>query len=336
MLKLSLRHWRSVWVLCAIIPAIIYLFDRAQALPIIENASTSLLGTLPFICFAVALIGILKASGAESLIVKAFEGKEIRMIFAGALIGSFAPFCSCEVIPFVAGLLTLGAPLSAVMAFWLSSPLIDLPAMIITASALGWDFAIAKAIAAVAIGLFGGFAILLCRNMGMFENVLHKSKSSSCSSSACQGGSSFSVINWCFWHDKKRIAIFTKEIQSNGLFLLKWLTFAYLVQGLLVFYVPAEFIASIVGGKGISSIILGALVGAPAYLNGYAAPALVAGLIEQGMSIGAAMAFLISGAVSSIPAMIAVYSLVHLRVFVLYLALGVFGAIIAGVVFGAL
>jgi hypothetical protein len=34
---------------------------------------------------------------------------------------------------------------------------------------------------------------------------------------------------------------------------------------------------------------MGALVGAPAYLNSYAALALVAGLIEQGISSGAAI-----------------------------------------------
>ena len=44
-----------------------------------------------------------------------------RMILLGAL----APFCSCEVIPFISALLAVGAPLSAVMAFWLASPLMD-------------------------------------------------------------------------------------------------------------------------------------------------------------------------------------------------------------------
>ena len=53
---------------------------------------------------------------------------------------------------------------------------------------------------------------------------------------------------------------------------------------------------------------MGALVSAPAYLNGYAAPALVAGLMQQGMSAGAAMALMVAGSVSSIPAMVAVWA----------------------------
>ena len=75
----------------------------------------------------------------------------------------------------------------------------------------------------------------------------------------------------------------------------------------MIAYVPAEAIASVVGGSGLGPIVLSALVGVPAYLNGYAAPPLVAGLMEQGMSAGAAMAFIVAGAVSCIPAMMAVF-----------------------------
>ena len=80
-------------------------------------------------------------------------------------------------------------------------------------------------------------------------------------------------------------------------------------------------------------VVIGALVGAPAYLNSYAAPALVAGLMEQGMSAGAAMAFMVAGAVSSVPAMAAVWSLVKRSVFLAYMGFGIAGAIGIGGVF---
>jgi uncharacterized membrane protein YraQ (UPF0718 family) len=51
------------------------------------------------------------------------------------------------------------------------------------------------------------------------------------------------------------------------------------------------------------------------------------------MSIGAAMAFMIAGAVSSIPAMAAVWSLVKPGVFITYLALGISGAVLSGIIF---
>ena len=94
-------------------------------------------------------------------------------------------------------------------------------------------------------------------------------------------------------------------------------------------------IAGVVGGEGMAPIAMGALVGAPAYLNGYAAPALVAGLMEQGMGPGAAMSFMVAGSVSCIPAMVAVWSLVRRQVFIAYLCFGVAGAILSGVLFAA-
>ena len=101
-------------------------------------------------------------------------------------------------------------------------------------------------------------------------------------------------------------------------------------------WLPAEAIAGAVGGEGLLPIVTAALVGAPAYLNGYAAPALVAGLIEQGMTGGAGMAFMVAGAVSCIPAMTAVYALVRRPVFLAYAGLGFAGAVASGIVFGAL
>jgi uncharacterized membrane protein YraQ (UPF0718 family) len=50
------------------------------------------------------------------------------------------------------------------------------------------------------------------------------------------------------------------------------------------------------------------------------------------MSTGPAMAFMIAGGVSSILAMAAVWSIVKRGVFVAYLALGLTGAILSGVV----
>ena len=58
--------------------------------------------------------------------------------------------------------------------------------------------------------------------------------------------------------------------------------------------------------------------------------------MQQGMSAGAAMSFMVAGSVSCIPAMIAVYSLVRREVFAAYVAFGIAGAIVLGALFGAL
>ena len=324
----------SVWAIILLVPLAILLLDPARLDTILTLAATALLGTFPYIVVAVLLIAWLKASGAEATISRVFEGRETRMIMLAALFGGLAPFCSCEVIPFVAGLLAVGAPLSAVMAFWLSSPLIDPPSLFITASALGWDFAIGKAIGAIALGLMGGFAIRALIGQGIFTEPLRPRRSGG---SCCSRTSPFKDEPvWRFWTEITRVRTFRDQALANGIFLIKWLTLAYLMQGLLITYVPAEMIGAVVGGEGLLPIVVGALVGAPAYLNSYAAPPLVAGLMEQGMSPGAGMAFMMAGAVSSLPAMAAVWSLVKFQVFITYLAFGIGGAIVIGVVYGAL
>jgi len=327
----SLDGLRSVWGLIGLILLSVLVIDPANVQGIVTTAVNALLGTAPYILVAVLLIAWLKASGAETMIARAFQGRETRMIFLAALFGGLAPFCSCEVIPFIAGMLALGAPLSAVMAFWLSSPLIDPPTLFITASALGWDFAFGKMAGAVAVGLMGGFVTRLLVGQGLFADPL---KSYETGGSCCSKSTPFEGQTvWRFWTEDERVQTFKEQTLSNGIFLLKWLTFAYLLQGLLVTYIPANLIGAAVGGEGVLPIVIGALVGAPAYLNSYAAPPLVAGLMEQGMSAGAGMAFMMAGAVSCIPAMAAVWSLVKAPVFAAYVVFGIGGAILVGIGF---
>lgn len=313
--------------------AAVALFDPAGLPDRIAFALQALAHTLPYVIFACVLIGGLAATGAQGVIAKAFEGRETRMIFAAALFGGLAPFCSCEVIPLVAALLAAGAPLSAVMAFWLASPVIDPPTLVITAAALGWPFAIAKALAAVGIGLVGGFVMQALARAGGFAAPLRAGGPGGCC--GCGPSPLDEKPVWKFWRETERRRVFAVEAFRNLIFLAKWLGFAYLLEALMVAYVPAETIASVVGGDGIGAIVIGALAGTPAYLNGYAAPPLVAGLIEQGMSVGAGMAFILAGAMTCIPAMAAVWALVKPQVFAAYLGFAFVGAILVGMAFAA-
>ncbi len=100
---------------------------------------------------------------------------------------------------------------------------------------------------------------------------------------------------------------------------------------MLTFF-PAETIATHLGGGGLGPIAIATLVGVPAYLNGYAALPLVNGLMTQGLQPGAAMAFLVAGGVTTIPAAMAVWALVRPQVFVLYLGLSLVGAFLSGLI----
>lgn len=322
------------WAFTGLILLAVGLFAPSDFGGILGKAVSSLLGTLPYIAFAIFAVAYLKATDAEALVAKAFTGSQVRMIVMASLIGGIAPFCSCEIIPFIAAMLALGAPLSAVMALWLSSPLMD-PAMFsITASALGFEFALAKTIAAVSLGLLGGFGVMLLTPMGMFADPLKpRAQPKSCCGSNTQPYSSDPV--WGFWQEPARRVTFRDTTIENGLFLLKWLALAYVIEALMVAYVPASLVAGVLGGEGGQPILLGALIGGPAYLNGYAAVPLVDGLLAQGMNPGAAMSFMLAGGVSCIPAAIAVWALVKPRVFGAYIAFGVLGSLLAGLSWAA-
>ena len=328
-LEFSAPWLRSAWGLSALIVLLMAIFDPAQFIAHITNALGSLAHTAPFVAFAVVAIGWLKASEAEGIAARAFRGRETRMIVMAALVGGLAPFCSCEVIPFVAALLAAGTPLSAVMAFWLASPLMDPPAFAITAGALGWEYAIAKTLAAVAIGLMGGFGMKLLMARGAFVDPLRPRETCG----ACCSTPRKPVVRGWFWPDPERRAVFWQAASDNAFFLLKWLLLAYLIESAMVAYVPAKAIAGVVGGEGIGSVVIGALVGIPAYLNGYAAPPLVAGLMTQGMSPGAAMSFMVAGGMTCIPAMAAVFALVKRQVFVTYIVFAFIGAVLSGMAF---
>ncbi len=323
----------KVWLSMAVIALLVAIFAPNDLIPTLRFTAENILSTGIFITFAVLTVAYLRATGAETIVSEAFKGNEVRMVIMASIVGGLLPFCSCEVIPFVAALLALGTPLSAVMAFWLASPIMDPPMFLITSSALGFEFAIAKTISAVGFGLLGGFTVKTFSKTAVFANPLKVVSGSSCN--ACGSDPLSGKPVWKFWGDNARVKTFRDVVVENGLFLLKWLALAYMVESLMIRFVPADWIAGFLGGDGIGTIILGALVGAPAYLNGYAAVPLVDALLAQGMSNGAAMSFVIAGGVSCIPAAIAVWALVKPRVFVAYLGYALVGAFLAGIAWQA-
>ncbi|MEO1552053.1 MAG: permease, partial [Pseudomonadota bacterium] len=192
----------KVWLVFVAILALVAILTPEDFSMVFGKMISALGQTAIFIAFAIAAVAYMKASGAETLLAKAFTGAPVRMIVLGALAGGLSPFCSCEVIPFIAALLALGAPLAAVMAFWLASPLMDPAMFLITASALGFDFALAKTVAAVGLGLLGGFGTLAFQNTAVFRDPLkaREAKGGCCGAKKPFQGQPV----WKFWQEPAR------------------------------------------------------------------------------------------------------------------------------------
>jgi len=125
---------------------------------------------------------------------------------------------------------------------------------------------------------------------------------------------------------------FGRDVARQSWSLGRWLLLAFLMEALITLYVPQEAIAAVLGEGNVFAVPLAALIGIPLYLSNFSALPIVSGLLAQGMQPGAAIAFLIAGPVTTIPAMTAVYGVVQKRVFVLYFSVGLFGAMVMGVV----
>lgn len=322
---------QKVWLVVATILLILMAYDPPQGVESMRFAASALISTAPFLLLSIVVAAYAGATGADNLIAKVFNGSPYVMIAFAAVFGGLSPFCSCGVIPLIAALLAMGVPLSAVMAFWLASPVIDPSMFLLTAGVLGIEFAVAKTITAIALGMFGGYVTYTLMGLGYLADPLRPGVGNGgCAGSKVRAPQQ---VVWRFWRDPARRAKFIREARTITLFLAKWLTLAFVLESLMLAYVPAEWIAAALGGTGMKPILTATLVGVPAYLNGYAALPLVSGLIEQGMAPGAGLAFLVAGGVTSLPAAIAVFALVKRPVFALYLVLALVGSFASGAIF---
>jgi hypothetical protein len=327
------RIWKKqqVWLLSAGILTALFAISVPQGLDSAVFTMRNILQIAPFLLFSILFAAYMGATGADGLIARAFTGAPATMIVLAALAGGLSPFCSCGVIPLIAALLSMGVPLSAVMAFWLASPVIDPSMFILTSGVLGVEFAVAKTLAAVGLGLFGGAIVHFLIKAGGLTNPLRDG----IGNGGCGGAKmrSPAPVAWTFWREAARREKFLTEGSKTLLFLSKWLVLAFLLESVMLTYVPAELVTQALGGTGLGPIVTAAFIGVPAYLNGYAALPLVQGLIGQGMAPGAGLTFLVAGGITSFPAAVAVFALVKRPVFALYIALALSGAILSGITY---
>jgi uncharacterized membrane protein YraQ (UPF0718 family) len=126
---------------------------------------------------------------------------------------------------------------------------------------------------------------------------------------------------------KRRLA---KESMQATWMVGKFMVLAFLLEALITLYVPAGWISVSLGTQSPLAILAAALLGVPAYTTSLTALPMISGLLIQGMKPAAALAFLVAGPTTTLPAMAAVWPLVSRRVFVLYVTFSLVGAVLAG------
>lgn len=301
-----------------------------------EFIVTAFVHSWPLLAISIPLAALIKLSSLSTHMQRLLSVRPVLAVLMATFLGAFSPLCSFTVIPVIFTLLTAGVPLAPVMAFWLASPSMDPEIFFLSVSSLGWPLALARILAATAMSLAGGFVTLGLDRMGFFKEgalrVRTKTPSttpaSTCASAQTSCPGSGKVLP--FW---PRLG---GELASTGLFVGKFMVLAWFLEALISFYLPAAWIQSSLGTGSIWAVPAATMAGIPLYTSNAQALGLIGGLLAKGLDQGAALAFLIGGATTTLAAMSAVYSIAQRRVFLVYLAVAVFGSLGAGLTWGFL
>jgi uncharacterized membrane protein YraQ (UPF0718 family) len=288
----------------------------------------------PLVVPGILVSAWVNASGAGARIKRVFDGYQLKSILLASTIGAITPVCGITVLPLMTGLLASGVPLAPVMAFWLSSPVTDPAMFAVTAATLGFHFAIAKTLAAFLIGVFGGMTTAGISARSWTQSPLRQEGLAA--TLGIQPACSPASFEAAIWKYPVRTKQFNQELWAMTRLITICLGLAFAAEHLMQLYMQPEALAGYVGKQSSWAIPLAVFVGSPAYLDGYAALPLVRGLIDHGMSPGAAMAFLVSGSVVSIWGAIAIFPVLRAKPFFLYLSLAIVGSLATGWLYEAI
>jgi len=317
----------------------------------------ALIHSWPYLLLTIPLSVIVHVSGFSRYIGSAFRGRPMISILLATAAGAFSPFCSCGVIPVISALLISGVPIAPVMSFWLASPSMDPEIFLLSVNQLGWDLAVWRLAATFVMSLGSGMitALLVKRGWirGNIMKIRDKSAGEGCAAcestsgriACCADGTvlpeselnstdSTSVVEWTKGQPNDSLLLRIYRESRNALWMVfRFMMLAFFLEAVITLYLPDGLISGILGRSSLLSIPAAVLISVPLYTSNLTALGLVAGLLNQGMSGGAALAFLLGGATTTIPAMAAVFGLVQKRIFILYLVLTTVSAFLTGVLY---
>jgi uncharacterized protein len=305
-----------------------------QILKIADFILDSFIHIWPYLLITIPLAVVVQISGAAKFINKAFSKNPMVSVLLATIVGAFSPFCSCGVIPVIVSLLIGGVPLAPVMSFWIASPSMDPEIFFLSTASIGWNLSIWRLVATFFISLSAGFITHLLFKKGMLGQEILRNPGNNFSSEE----NKLENKDKCLC-DSLQIKVpslqrrILTETWKAVIMVCKFMTLAFFINALINFYVPQQLVAELLGGKSSTSVFVAALVGIPVYTSNITALPLISGLISLGMNKGAALTFLIAGPMTTLPAMSAVWGIVKVRVFMLYLSFSLLGSILFGLLF---
>jgi len=233
------------------------------------------------------------------------------------------PLCSCGTTAVVLGMMAGSMAWAPIVAFMVASPLTSPEGLVYSAGLFGWPFALAFYASSIVLGLGAGWISMILEKRGWLANQARFQKP--VTRCGCSGPAAAPAQD----PRPSASAVLRTLGQNCGRLLVMFLGFAfvgYFLNGLI----PEGWVARIFGPGRVYSVPLAATIGLPLYVNAEASLPLVRALLDGGMSQGAALAFLISGAGTSVGAIAGALTIARWRVVALVVAVLWVGAIFAG------
>ena len=318
------------------------------------KAWESFSGLWPLLLLSVLVSVVLKLYIDQDRVAAFLKRNQRNSVLISTSLAVATPFCSCGTTAVILGMMASTIPWAPIVAFMVSSPLTSPQELFYSAGLFGWPFAVIFFAASIILGLAGGGIAAFAESRGWLKSQARFSSDKSPHTHlvpvpvpseviqpqtvqfAAQGASGVSLSLPVIAVEPitpKRTVTFKQfadeTFTTTWKLLALFLGFAfigYFLNGLI----PQEWIQNMFGSGNAYSVPLAAILGIPFYLNTEASMPLVKAFMDSGMSAGAALAFLITGAGTSIGALAGALTIARWRVIVIVLGTLFTGAIILG------
>lgn len=267
----------------------------------------------PWLLLGMAIAGLLHVLLPGDFVQRHLRGR--GGVAKAVALGVPLPLCSCGVIPAGLGLKKDGASNGASVGFLISTPQTGVDSMLVSASFLGWPFAIFKVVAAAVTGLVGGWlADRVETDDGADAPAAH-------AGSVARPRGLRAMVDHAL-----------DILQS----IWRWLAFGIVVSAAITAFVPDDFFAGLADAGALVPILAALAVSLPLYVCATASVPIAAALVASGMPTGAALVFLMAGPATNVATIGAVYRALGARSLAVYLTTIVGGSMAAGLLFDSL
>ncbi|MDR2370796.1 MAG: permease [Treponema sp.] len=263
-----------------------------------------------------ALGSLVSVFGKEKIhgLFTALQGKKLGVlgVIPASFIGIASPLCMYGAIPVAASFAAKGMGEDWLSAFMMSSILLN-PQLLFYSAALGPAALVIRFASCFVCGIAAGLAVRIFFSKRKFFNF------AGFTAPANRDTDPNPFLRF--------LKNFGRNVKAAALYFLAGVILSALFQR----YVPADVTASLFGkGNRGFGLLMAATVGVPLYMCGGGTIPLLTGWLRNGMSMGSAAAFMITGPATKITNLGAVKIVLGLRNFIFYFAFTVLFALLSG------